>query len=34
MRNNQLHEEELASVTASLQKSLAQLKVKRRTKSV
>jgi F-type H+-transporting ATPase subunit epsilon len=34
MRNNHLHDEELASVEASLQKSLAQLKVKRRTKSV
>jgi len=34
MRNNQLHDEELASVEASLQKSLAQLKVKRRSKSV
>ena len=34
MRNNHLHDEELASVEASLQKSLAQLKVKRRSKSV
>jgi F-type H+-transporting ATPase subunit epsilon len=34
MRNNHLHDEELAAVEASLQKSLAQLKVKRRTKSV
>jgi F-type H+-transporting ATPase subunit epsilon len=34
MRNNHLHSEELASVEASLQKSFAQLKVKRRGKSV
>jgi F-type H+-transporting ATPase subunit epsilon len=34
MRNNHLHAEELASVEASLQKSFAQLKVKRRGKGV